>query len=125
MKLGQETEFFIGQIPKTDTSPVPLSIYRHFEKYMHSFCRVLPSANAFGKDQFFIENGGAFCYEGHPQQFIGGLLEAATPECANAFEVCLYQRAMERWATGAESSASVHARRQPVSPARSRPSERR
>lgn len=48
-----------------------------------------------GREQLFLENGGAMYYEFLPHALAGGLLEASTPECRGPSQVVLYQRAQE------------------------------
>src|SRR5207253_416696 len=48
-----------------------------------------------GRDQLFLENGGAMYYEFFPHAQQGGLLEASTPECRGPSQALLYQRAQE------------------------------
>lgn len=47
------------------------------------------------RQQFFLENGGAFAYEFLPYAPGGGLIEGATPECRGPAETLLYQRAQD------------------------------
>ena len=49
-----------------------------------------------GREQFFVSNGGSFCYESLASAYDGGLIEAATPECRGPAQTLLYQRAQER-----------------------------
>lgn len=48
-----------------------------------------------GRDQFFVSNGGSFCYEALPSAYDGGLIEGATPEVRGPGQSLLYQRAQE------------------------------
>ena len=49
-----------------------------------------------GREQFFVSNGGSFCYESLASAYDGGLIEGATPECRGPGQTLLYQRAQER-----------------------------
>src|SRR5689334_21584964 len=48
-----------------------------------------------GREQLFLENGGALYYEFFPHALKGGLLEASTPQCMTPSQLLLHQKAQE------------------------------
>ncbi|BBM84743.1 hypothetical protein UABAM_03104 [Candidatus Uabimicrobium amorphum] len=47
------------------------------------------------KKSFFVQNGGAFCYEHLPYAIEDGLLEGQTPECCTPLQLIRYQQAQD------------------------------
>lgn len=93
--LGQETEYALRFSPAGSAAPGNIRIYSAFERAIQSLVKTRPADWSFYKRSFFTENGGSFNYEHQPGAPDQGLLEGATPECASASELLLYQRAQE------------------------------
>lgn len=109
--LGQETEYAIRFSPARG-QPHPGNELL-FEAFRHAIAQRVatrPGERNFFQEQFFTENGGAFCYEFLPYARQGGLLEGATPECSGAGELLLYQRAQESLLTEAIPRAEGYLR---------------
>ncbi|MFW7379053.1 MAG: proteasome accessory factor PafA2 family protein [Oligoflexus sp.] len=95
--FGQETELAIRFEPRAGVQhPGNKVIFEYLALAIKSIVHTKPGKRNFIQDQFFVENGGAVYYEHHPQSLRKGLIEFATPECASAHELILYQRAQER-----------------------------
>ncbi|MCP4134192.1 MAG: hypothetical protein GY754_24680 [bacterium] len=94
--LGQETEYAIRFTPaEGKIRPTNQSLYRLISNNIKELVKARPGERNYYQDQFFVENGGAFCYEFLPSTPEGGLLEGSTPECSSPSELLLYQRAQE------------------------------
>ena len=91
---GLETEYAIRFTP-VDGSEAPDNdvVYEAIEAALSTL--VLTRKGEGTRQQFFLENGGAFAYEFLPYAPGGGLIEGATPECRGPSETLLYQRAQD------------------------------
>lgn len=95
--LGQETEYAIRASPRPGQSrPSNLPVYHAIADAIDGLVHTRPSSKLGGLESFFVENGGAFCYEFLPSDIHGGLCEGSTPECRGPSELLLYQKAQER-----------------------------
>jgi Pup amidohydrolase len=99
--VGLETEYAIRFSPRD--LKARFSNRTLYQAVREAMGRLVRARNARGfdgltgtRDQFFVENGGAFYYESVPLAPDGGLIEGATPECRGPSQLMLYQRAQER-----------------------------
>jgi Pup amidohydrolase len=90
---GYETEYGVMIFPETGAKYAPkrMSIYDYLEFLIGTFMKVLPAT--YRKRGVFMENGGLFNYEALHNNFLEGLTEMATPECASPRDVSLYHAA--------------------------------
>ena len=94
--LGQETEYAIRFSPAPGGQhPGNFKLFSAFKHAIKKIVRIRPGERSYIQEQFFVENGGAFCYEHLPYAPDGGLLEGATPETRSPTELLVYQRAQE------------------------------
>lgn len=70
-------------------------IFEALSKAIGRIVATRPGNSAYGRDQIFTQNGGAFYYESLPHCPHGGLIEGSTPECRGPGQALLYQRAQE------------------------------
>src|SRR5205085_4820003 len=96
--LGLETEYAIRYTPKDrERRPGNDVIYRAIAAAVRRLVTAQPGERGVdsGREQLFLQNGGALYYEFFPQALKGGLLEASTPECCGPSQLLLYQKAEE------------------------------
>lgn len=94
--FGQETEYAIRYTSDNRAhKPGNAHIFRSLAEAIKTLVKTKPGERHFFQEQFFTENGGAFCYEHLPYEPQGGLIEGATPECSSPIELLTYQRAQE------------------------------
>ncbi|MBK8011214.1 MAG: proteasome accessory factor PafA2 family protein [Deltaproteobacteria bacterium] len=116
--VGLETEYAIRFSPDTETdghrigegapldrapnaTPTPMPtpghelIYQAITRALARLVATGPGERRWGRQQVFVENGGAFYYEMLPNAVDEGLVEGSTPECRGPSEVLLYQLAQE------------------------------
>ncbi|WP_428261926.1 proteasome accessory factor PafA2 family protein [Haliangium sp.] len=88
--LGLESEYAIRftSLPGSE-SPDNNVVYGAVREAIGDL--VLTRKGDWAREQFFVENGGAFAYEYLPTAPDGGLVEGATPECRGPEEGLLYQ----------------------------------
>jgi proteasome accessory factor A len=100
--FGIETEYAILWHARGKGSPRPtnLEIFRQIEASLARRVRTLPRAwsplRADGA--CFLENGGCFDYEARPEEPEHGLLELASPECADPDALLAHERAKDELA---------------------------
>lgn len=92
--MGLETEYAI-RYSGGGSSPGNGQIYDALVRAISRQVAARPGDAPAGKNQIFVENGGAFYYEHLPHCPDGGLVEGATPECRSPTQVLLYQKAQE------------------------------
>ena len=93
--LGQETEYAIAFRPERESKrPTNLQVFLALRKAIGSLVATKPGHKSLHYE-FFVENGGSFCYEFLPHRINDGLIEGRTPECHSALELVHYQRAQE------------------------------
>ncbi|MCH9646874.1 MAG: proteasome accessory factor PafA2 family protein [Deltaproteobacteria bacterium] len=92
--MGLETEYAI-RYSGVEASPGNGQIYDALVRAISRQVAARPGDAPVGKNQIFLENGGAFYYEHLPHCPEGGLVEGATPECRSPSQVLLYQKAQE------------------------------
>jgi proteasome accessory factor A len=96
--LGLETEYAIRYTPKDgERRPGNDTIYGCIADGVRRLYATSPGERGVDewREQLFVENGGALCYEFDPEALHGGLVEASTPECRSASQLLLYQKAEE------------------------------
>jgi Pup amidohydrolase len=97
--LGLETEYAIRFTPKGGRERHPGNdlIYGAISDAIRKLVTAQPGERGVdsGREQLFLQNGGALYYEFFPQALKGGLLEASTPECKGPSQLLLYQKAEE------------------------------
>ncbi len=92
--LGLETEYAIRFSPREGARhPGNRGVYDALAQAIRRQVASSPGERGDLTQQFFTENGGAFCYESLPQAPDGGLIEGATPECRGPRQLLLYQKA--------------------------------
>ena len=103
--IGGEQEYAIGFSSDQGEHPGNQLIYRELLHAVADSTKTVPSGDAVieqpntpltSEYSLFTENGGSFNYERLSFCLDGGLLEASTPECADANELALYLKAQER-----------------------------
>ena len=92
--LGLETEYAIRFAPEEE-HPGNDVLFQAIRDALSHLVATRPGHSAPGRDQLFVQNGGAFYYEYLPHCLWGGLVEGATPECRGPAQLVLYQRAQE------------------------------
>lgn len=92
--LGLETEYAVRFAPDEE-HPGNDIVFQAVKESLAMLVATRPGHSAPGRDQLFVENGGAFYYEYLPHCLWGGLVEGATPECRGPGQLVLYQRAQE------------------------------
>lgn len=107
--LGLETEYAIRFSPDAGYAhPGNLELYEAIATAIRRRARHVSGDGEMVKhDQFFIENGGAFCYETTDGAIVGGLLEGSTAECAEPLQLLAYQRAQDLILTEAVEEAEL------------------
>jgi proteasome accessory factor A len=97
--FGVETEYALIYHPARGEQrrPTNLALYPRFEAALRHRLRSLPHAfSPFrAKGGRFLENGASFHYEATPEDYEDGLLEMASPECRDPFDLICYERAKD------------------------------
>jgi proteasome accessory factor A len=103
---GLETEYAIRFSPEDGVEhPGNRLIYEALTEGIRRQVATGEGSRAPLNQQFFVENGGAFCYEALPEAIDGGLVEGATPECRGPRQLLLYQKAQDELLFRAIASA--------------------
>jgi proteasome accessory factor A len=97
--FGIETEYALIFHPRgTERArPTNLELYRRFEAALLARVRTLPHGFSWLREKGgrFLENGGTFHYEATAEDFEGGLVEMASPECRDPFTLIAHERAKD------------------------------
>ncbi len=110
--FGIETEYALIYHPGDQDRPRPtnLQLYRHFEAAL--LHRVFSLPHAFSplrsKGGRFLENGGTFHYEATAEEYEHGLLELASPECRDPYELVHFERAKDDLAESLADEVNRH-----------------
>ena len=96
-KMGAETGCVRLPEATDQHTPTPSHelIYRAIADALARLVATGPGERRWGRQQIFVQNGGAFYYEMLPNAVDEGLVEGSTPECRGPTEALLYQRAQE------------------------------
>ncbi len=97
--FGIETEYALIFHPRGTlrARPTNLELYRRFEGALLGRVRTLPHGFSWLREKGgrFLENGGTFHYEATAEDFEGGLVEMASPECRDPFTLVAHERAKD------------------------------
>ncbi|MEE8312831.1 MAG: proteasome accessory factor PafA2 family protein [Myxococcota bacterium] len=98
--FGIETEYALIYHPRAgvrEDPPTKLALYRRFEAALLRRIRTLPQGFSplRPKGGRFLENGGTFHYEASADEYEGGLIEMASPECRDPFSLIHFERAKD------------------------------
>lgn len=97
--MGLETEYAIRFTPSQGFKRRPNHTFIFFAM-KEAISQVVKTCDGEGliatqKKSFFVQNGGAFCYEHLPYAIDDGLLEGQTPECCTPLQLVRYQQAQD------------------------------
>ena len=113
--LGLETEYALLFLPEDGHHrPTPRRIYGSLSRALEGTHISLEAL--YRKEGRFLSNSAFIHYEAHAEAFDHGLVEAATPECRTAMDLCTYQRAIDEILTEASREAEKTAILRPWGP---------